>query len=369
MKRFIVSILCVTVFCVGLGALVEKAGANFKSDEKALGLIRQARLALGGEQSIADVRSMIIKGNTTLTFTVDGVSRTEQGETEFAMQLPDKLSKMVKIGRGGANGEEIVNQKHDVMIMRREGHGEGVAAGEGGEKRVFVRKIEGGGNVEVDKIIGEGKEGEFVTSDGKKVVIRKSDKAEVKELRVDGNGDKVRRIALESAGPHEGRRQNELLRVTLSLLATPPAGMDVAYTYAGERDVDGTSCNVVNAEFGGSSITLYLSKVSSLPVMVSYQGHAMPTVMRFHSKPPVTGEPKEKIAFEHKLDAPALAEVQVRYSDYRTVNGVQLPYKWTTSVAGQTTEVFDVTNYEINPANIAEKFKNERTFVRTKQAN
>jgi hypothetical protein len=49
------------------------------------------------------------------------------------------------------------------------------------------------------------------------------------------------------------------------------------------------------------------------------------------------------------------------------VNGVQLPYKWTTSVAGQTSEVFDVTNYDVNPANIGEKFQNQRVFVRTKK--
>ena len=366
MKRFIVSILCVTVFCVGLGALVEKAGATFKSDEKALGLIRQARLALGGEQSIADVRSMIIKGNTTLTFKADGASRTEQGETEIAIQLPDKLSRMVRIGRGDGSGDEIVNRKHDVMILRGEGHGEGVGVGEGGEKRVVVRKIDGPGNVEVEKIIADGKDGEFATADGNKVIIRKAEKGDAKEFRVEG-GEKVRRVAVESAGAHEGRRHNELLRVTLSLLATPPVGMDVSYSFAGEKDVDGTSCNVVNAEFGGSSITLYLSKVSSLPVMVSYQGHAMPSVMRFHSKVPAPGDSKEIVVLDHKVEAPALAEVQVRYSDYRSVNGVQLPYKWTTSIAGQTTEVFDVTNYEINPANIAEKFKNERTFVRTKK--
>ena len=47
------------------------------------------------------------------------------------------------------------------------------------------------------------------------------------------------------------------------------------------------------------------------------------------------------------------------------VSGVQLPYRWTTSVGAQTTEVFDVTGYEINPANIAEKFQNPKVLVRT----
>jgi hypothetical protein len=172
------------------------------------------------------------------------------------------------------------------------------------------------------------------------------------------------------AGEHAAHRQNELLRTTLSLLLTAPEGLDVSYTFVGESDVDGTNCNVVNAEFAGSNVKLYLSKSSSLPVMVSYLGHAMPNIMFFRTQAPVAGtpdSPKEKMTFQRKIDAPEMSEVQVRFADYRSVNGVQLPYKWTTSVAGQTSEVFDVTNYDINPANIAEKFQNQKVLVRTKK--
>ena len=56
MKRFIVSILCVTVFFIGLGGLVEKVAAGFKSDERALAIIKQARAAIGGEANIANAR-------------------------------------------------------------------------------------------------------------------------------------------------------------------------------------------------------------------------------------------------------------------------------------------------------------------------
>ena len=374
MKRFIVSILCVTVFCIGLGALVEKAGASFKSDEKALALIRQARLAIGGEQSIAEVRSMIIKGNTTVTLKADGgTTKNLQGETEIAMQLPDKLAKMVKIGRpdGVEGGEKVRHEQHDVVIMR----GEAVGA-EGGNK-VIVRKIGGGGegNVEIEKIVTEGKDGEFTTSDGKTVKIRRTD-GPIIEREIVGGPEKAKRIMLEhgdAAGHGAGHRQNELLRTTLSLLLTAPEGMDVSYTFAGEGDVDGTACNIVNAGFGGSNFKLYLSKTSSLPVMVSYQGHAMPRVMFFRTKeaatPALPAEPmKDKVVtFNHKIDAPEMAEIRIRFADFRSVGGVQLPYKWTTSVAGQTSEVFDVTGYELNPANIAEKFQNQKVFVRTKK--
>ncbi|MEP6705570.1 MAG: hypothetical protein ABJB34_12255, partial [Acidobacteriota bacterium] len=359
MKKFILSVLCVTVFCVGLGALVEKARASFKSDEKALGIIRQARLAIGGDQSLAQVRSMIIKGNTTLTFKVDGAARSEQGESEIAMQLPDKFSKMVKIGRhDGAEGGGIMSEKRNVIIMR----GEAMGGGPGVKKVIVTKTDDGIGEIETIITDGDGKEGEFTTSDGKKLIVRRAGGPEIEKVIV--GPEKGNRVVLEEGamGEHGEDRQNELLRTTLSLLLTAPEGMDVTYTFVGENDVDGTTCNVILADFAGSSVKLYLSKASSLPVMISYQEHAMPNVMFFRTKEPTSAvapsfEPsKDKVVFSQKIEGPELAEVQVRFTDYRSVNGVQLPYKWTTSVAGQTSEVFDVTNYDLNPANIAEKF-------------
>ncbi len=394
MKRFIVSILGVTVFCIGLGALVEKVGAGLKSDEKAIALIKQARIAIGGEQSIADVRSMIIKGNSIHTMKMGTETRTEQGETEIAMQLPDKLSKMVKIGRhDGAQGDKFVNEKRDVIIMRGEGHvGDGtkkvvVRKSDGGEnseiekiiiegdngefttsdgKKVLVKKIEGGPDVE--RVIVTGKNGEFTTSDGKKIVVRTDDGNEIEKVIVRGDKAQHMKLAGGAGSDHSGMRQNELLRITLSLLLTAPEGMDVSYAYLGEGDVDGTTCNIVNASFGGSNIKLYLSKASSLPVMVSYEGHALPRVMHFRTKAPEgTDGSKDDVTFNRKMEGGETAEFNVRFSDYRSVNGVQLPYKWTTAVAGQTSEVFDVTGYEINPANIAERFQNQKVMVRTEK--
>jgi len=372
MKRFIISVLCVTVFCIGLGALVEKAGAKFKSDERALALIKQARIAIGGEQSIADVRSMIIKGNTSVTFRLKDGARTETGETEIAMQLPDKFSKMAKIGRhdGGEGESKVVN---DVVIVRRggEGHGEAVA-GAPGEKSIVIKKVgENGDDVEIEKVISDDKGGELSSADGHKIMLRTKASGDVEDITVNGNGERRKQVMLErTGGPGEmaGHRENELLRTALALLLTAPEGMDVNFTFVGEGDVDSTPCNIVNAEFAGSNVKLFLSKASSLPVMVSYSGHAMGNVMFFRTKDPAAGEPeKGTMVFTRKIDAPEMAEVQVRFGDYRGVNGVQLPYKWTTSVGGQTTEVFDVAGYEVNPANIAEKFQNQKVLVRTKK--
>ena len=54
MNKFFISIAFAVLFFAGLGSLVEKAGARFKSDERALVLLKQARLAIGGEQAVAN---------------------------------------------------------------------------------------------------------------------------------------------------------------------------------------------------------------------------------------------------------------------------------------------------------------------------
>ena len=66
-----------------------------------------------------------------------------------------------------------------------------------------------------------------------------------------------------------------------------------------------------------------------------------------------------------KLDGPPMetAEFTVRFADYRSVSGVQLPFKWTQTVGGAPDEIFDVTSYDINPANIAERFARDNVKV------
>ena len=99
MKRFIVSILCVSVFFIGLGSLVDRVGAKFKSDEKALTLIKQAQSAIGGETAVKNVKSLSIVGSVTKTFDFDGTARTEQGDLEINLQLPNQFAKMMKLRR------------------------------------------------------------------------------------------------------------------------------------------------------------------------------------------------------------------------------------------------------------------------------
>ncbi len=151
-----------------------------------------------------------------------------------------------------------------------------------------------------------------------------------------------------------------------------PQGIDVEYTYAGETSIDGTPCDAVNATFGGSTFKLFISRASSLPVAMTYTGMRMPHVIKFrHAEP--TGEAandKGPMVFTRRVDATTdSAEFTVKLSDYRTTGGVQLPYRWTTSIGDKTEETFDITSYDINPANIADRFNGggQMVMIRTKK--
>ena len=159
-----------------------------------------------------------------------------------------------------------------------------------------------------------------------------------------------------------------MLRLALGLLLTAPQGMDVNYTYGGEGDLDGTASNIVIASFGGQSFKLFLDRSSSLPVGMSFKAPKMPRVIHFNKEvqPPADGT-KDTMVFR-KVDASkAMAEFTVRFSDYRAVNGVQLPFKWTQTMGGETDEIFEVTGYELNPANIGDKFQNQQIHWKAKK--
>lgn len=329
MKKFIISVLCVSVFFIGLGSLIQKAGARFKSDERSLALIKQAQIAIGGETAVRSVKSMSIVGNVTKTFNFDGTARTEQGELEINLQLPNQFGKMMKLRQeeGSTEGKtgDVKKERFNIIVTNQ------------GDGRVF-KQIDPNG--QKDNV----------------VIVRKGNaEGNVKKVITDEDIDFVKGGAFH---------QNEMFRTTLALLLT--AAPETDFTYAGETDVDGNACDIVEARNGSATVKLFLDKSSHLTRMISYQGHK-PMIIRI-KKDDMKTESDTKV-FERKMDKPEMTEFQIRFSDYRAVNGVLLPHRWTQTVAGIADETVDVTSYEINPANIAEKFQNlpPKVLMRTER--
>lgn len=368
MKKFLVSILCTAVFFIGLGSLVEKSSAKFKSDEKALALIAQARQAIGGDANIKNVRGMTIIGNSTHTFVMEGTERNEGGKLEINLELPGKFSKKSRIGNlAGAEGDADVHKEFDVIITKRNGD---VKNADDGKKVVIVKK--GDGTVLTEDI---------KPADGERKIILKKEDGTVREIKP---GDKDtfvferapgavwktengKTVVLEKERSAAGAvRQNEMFRTLFALLLSAPEGTDANYLYAGEATVDGYSTDVIEVRSNGSSFKLYLDKFTHLPRMLSYA--ATPAIKIFKTEKQPSDAPKDTLTFERKLNKAESVEHQVKFSDFRYVGSLQLPHRWTQTVGGKLSETIEITGYEINPPNISEKFREPKAFIRTQKA-
>jgi len=183
-------------------------------------------------------------------------------------------------------------------------------------------------------------------------------------------------IAENMVGPHKmkfkrhgGSRQNEMLRTTIALLMTAPEGIDVSYKFAGEGNVDGNPSNIIDVSSRGSSFKIYIDAASNLPQMISYKGYRNVFFMKKEGMKDMSKEEliamKKKMAEKMRERQPI--ETQIKFSDFRNVGNLLLPHRWTQSSGGKQTQNIDITSYEINPANIADKFGKRNVFIRKKK--
>ncbi|CAN5242891.1 hypothetical protein BH10ACI1_BH10ACI1_32890 [soil metagenome] len=341
MKKFTVMILCVSIFFIGLGGLVETVGARFKSDERAIEIMRLARQAIGGEENIKAVQSLSVTGKAMKTFEFEKDLRIERGDWELNLQMPNKISKMMRINTENNVGNNVRTENTDKQV-----------------DVVIVRK-------------GDGTENQTITTDSpqKVVVIRKGDGNNmVWNENTNTNGETRNAVVTEdNRGEGETFQRNDFFRTAVSLLLTSPQGNDADYVYAGETNVDGTNCEIVQINSGGTSVKLFLNKSTHLPVMMSYTD-AKPLVFRVTSSENNSNDNNVKVIVNNPKESQT-AEFQVKFSDYRAVNGLQFPFKWTQTIDGKADESIEVSAYQINPANIAEKFKElpQKIMIRTEK--
>lgn len=334
MKRFIISVLCVAVFFLGLGSLAENAGARFKSDARALEVIKQARVAIGGDEAIKNVRGLTITGRAAKTLKINGIEKSETGDLEINLQMPNQFAKTIKFAHQNGGGETAVEK--DVIVVRKMG-----------DKADFNLETPGNGEKRV-----------FRMKKGEKVEILSGDANTTPEKILVDKDIKFN---------HAGVRQNEFFRTAFALLLSTPEGSEVTYAYDGESSVDGNSCDVVLAQMTGDAVKLFIDKSTHLPLMMSYQG-MKPFVIKVDKNEAAEAPVRNFRIIKGEGEAPETAEIQVRFSDYRNVGGVQLPFKWTQTSNGQPDQNIDIANYDINPVNIAEKFNKRanRVMLRTK---
>ncbi|MBC7910327.1 MAG: hypothetical protein H7Y30_07505 [Pyrinomonadaceae bacterium] len=330
MRKIIPFIIKLSAMLMVISVISSQVSATKGDVERALELLKQARAAIGGESAINSVQNLSINGKARRQIKIAEQGEKQlNGEFEMNLMLPDRLIKMEKLMLG--------------------------TPGEAGRTQASEDKIK----------------------------IRD---ARVKIVRA---GDAPAQIQAHMQ-QHE---RSEIARYMLGLLLTPPPSFNATYNYLGEGNVEGARADIIEAQGAGNFVLkIYLDKSTHLPLMMSYQG-TMPRIMinkhigadgvpgvieededviviRRH-KDEEEGASADKQPFTELLPAPEKAEIQVRFSDFRSVGGVLLPHTLTQIVNGTVDTVWTVDRYEINSPNINEKFNNEKfkqdVMIRSKQ--
>ena len=301
----------VALFLLLVIGLIFHLPPAFAFDQRADDLLRQAREAIGGVDSLQKIQSLYIKGQYRRVLG----DREMAGDREISIMLPDKylaedsfsqggLSTAVTITRG-LNGEKAWN---------------GTSGGMGGG---IIFKMGAPG-------------GQQATPEQMEAIFRKQ------------NG-------LEYA------------RYLLSTLLTPPPSLTVQYTYAGESDVEDSHAEVIDVSGPDNfAVRLFFDKQTHLPLLLSYRARKPRIFTAFakstdsHSRSEDVKKARE--GAEKKLAAegeqkPEEVDFFIRLTEYKKVGGVLLPHKLTFLIESEVSEEFDVTKYQLNPTFKADKFQ------------
>ena len=307
MQRFInFTCLLALLAAVTCSALAKDSGEA----ARALELIKQSRAAIGGEEKIASIQSLTLKGN----FRRIVQEREFGGEREFNFLLPDKF------------------MKSDTMIIS--GSSESVTT-----YRALNGSLSWGGG-------GRGRSGGMII--------------------IGGGGAKPTQEQLEKAELEQALRfRAEYARYVLALLLSSPSGYGIEFTYVGEAVADDGRADVIDATGPENfAARLFLDKETHLPLMLTYRAPKprMITSMMQSSddkkkQEDHLKEAREKAAQDLATAKPELVEMQLRFADYRKVGGLMLPHRITQGSDGEINEEWDIKSYELNPQFKADKFQ------------
>jgi hypothetical protein len=262
--------------------------------DRAEELLKQARTALGGEANLRAIQSFSVSGKLRRVTQ----ARDQSGEIKIDFLLPDKF------------------KKTETMSL--------IA----GVELTLVSALNG----------------DHAWRDSRS----SSSNAQVTVIGRDGGKGQ------QSVPPKEVRA--DFARNLLGLLLSPPASFPIRFYYAGVAEAPDGKADVIDARGpDGFEARLFLDKNTHRPLMLSYKG----MVPRLSTMRTQSGrESVDKIVKDAQAGGNRQqSEIQIRYSDYRIVNGVMLPHRITKTADGKTSEEWEITKFKINPTELRpEKF-------------
>ncbi|MGH9348903.1 MAG: hypothetical protein ACRD26_16725 [Vicinamibacterales bacterium] len=286
MQKHIVTIVAV------VGALTAAhpfEGLAQDAAAKARAVLADARAALGGDETLRAVKTLQAAGDYRRSM---GEMQME-GELELLLETPDKLRRNETIGvPGGATlvRTEVLNGDEVWEDSSQRG-------GMGGHMTMVLRGPGG----------------------------REMDEEQVRQMR------------------RRARRADLSRYLLVWLLAT-----DAAVTHAGiaeAPDGKGDVLDVKPAE--GSAMRLFIDQQTHLPLMLTWQGPPERMMVRRGPGRPNPEQPGRDAA---SREPPPHATFELRFDEYRTVDGIRLPHQISRGVNGSVNEEWSVKTYKVNPA-------------------
>lgn len=268
-------------------------------------LLAQARDALGGDAKLKAVQSLVLNGSFRR---VMGPQMPESsGDFEMELLLPDKYKRT-----------------ENMSLM--------------------------GGAAQVTRIDGFNGEQMFTdsSSSGSGMVM----------IRRPGSDDpKMQAGILRSM-------RADVARNLIAWLLTVPDSYQIEFTYAGEAESPEGKADVIDVKGAdGFAAKLFLDKQTHKPLMLSYRAVLPQMVMRAGGGDGGSREDAEKRLKEIEKEAEAErsraqeSEINMFFSDYKTIDGVHLPHRVSRAVNGEVTEEWEIKKFKVNPPLKAERFK------------
>jgi hypothetical protein len=303
--------------------------AQIEDRAKGASLLADARKALGGEDKLAAITRLQVKGEMRR----GQGNLTLEGDSEVFLEVPDKFrrNESLSLGPGGPgvdrvevlNGNEVweENSGGGGRIGRGGGFGGGggdFGGGRGGDVGGFRRGGQNGG--------------------GDQAAAPNIDPERLKELQL-------------------RNRRAEVARLLLAfLLATdsPVAWVGTAQSPDGTADV----LEVKSAD--GAATRMFLESTTHMPLMMTWtaggQRAGRGAAVRGRGDAAPGGAPQGGAAVDTVQGrrgrgfGGAAATLEMHLSEYKAVNGVKLPHLITRGTNGQTAEEWVIKSYRINPA-------------------
>lgn len=272
-----------------------------QSDAKVEEILKAARTAIGGEAALNKVQAISATGAHRRVLG----EREIAGEATIELLLPDKMKRTDSFGIPGGPTMERVSAVNGTEVWD-----DSTNRGGGG----FMMRMGGGPGGPA----GPGRE------------PTEEERQRFRELQ-------------------QQRMRSEMARLALVWLLRTDA--PVAYVATAEAEDAKADVLEVKPE-GLTPMKLFIDQQSHLPLMLTYEAPVPRRMMQRGGQRP-TPEELEKL----RREPPQMATFEVRFAEYKKVDGVMLPHLVTTGANGNITEEWTIEKFKVNPPLKPESFQ------------